>query len=504
VDLKNIDTHPDVKFNENLSRIQHIKTEYEEKNNSFFKTNKAELEELEEKESIYSKISNRQDISNGNKQAFKIYNNDISSNNRSSQLINLLTDQFKDANDESSLKVKNHLKKSTEEEIRFKKNTSENINTSERKLTPATPPLDINIAKNINGNILVESGFIHTSLKQAKSIIMKNSEVKLGSVIKQNDTQLCESNFNFSIAFASEEIEEFQIRYSQFFSEINHEQKIAFKLQDNILDYIKGFGPKVLIANDLQNNKMLAICCIQYDSLFDNYLRLLIKNIVCLEYEKFEIFASAFLKFILNNFFCEEIYIDLYYELKNGNFEVNSYILDILKKSLGFKWTKLENKIGERYQKMCIKVKQGENMNLNNNTNTIQSLIKGEVGSIVKYDSNKNIFSFSANENTNNSNYISKYDLKSTNMKKFKCSLEINSSSMLKLKNACELVAGFDPAAGGESNYCLNVENFEKNANYFLVLHSLLNANNNKDVNINGDLIKNLDFDKIKVCLNKT
>lgn len=211
---------------------------------------------------------------------------------------------------------------------------------------------------------------------------------------------------------------------------------------------------------------MVGLCCVQYDPLFDNNLRLYIKNIICRDYKNFEIFAVKFLKFIMSNFTTEEIYIDLYYENKNGNFEVNENILKILKNSLGFKWTKLENKIGERFQKMCIKLPQ-------NKTEEKEKENESEIDN--KKDKN--------------------------NLKKYKHCLEITSSSTLKFKYE----NGFD-AAGSDDNYkdtenAFNNEenNFEENVNFFMVLHSLLNLNQIDDYEVKGDLINKMDYNKFKV-----
>ena len=83
------------------------------------------------------------------------------------------------------------------------------------------------------------------------------------------------------------------------------------------------------------------------------------------------------------------------------------------------------------------------------------------------------------------------------NMKKFKSSLEVISSSLLKFINGSDNC--FDPAAAGESNPAFDAEKFEENANFFLIVHSLLNINKTEDYKVNGELIKRLDLDKLNV-----
>jgi hypothetical protein len=234
----------------------------------------------------------------------------------------------------------------------------------------------------------------------------------------------------------------------------------------------------------------------------------------------------------------EEIYIDLYYENKNGNFEVNENILKILKNSLGFKWIKLENKIGERFQKMCIKLSQ---YNFDN-------LKKIGLKNNIEIDFDKDLFSFNSNSNNNmNSNILSPINNISNNndndnnsnliifdgseynkqekeiinnnnknielkiLKKYKHSLEITSNCIIKIKNndngfsSENFYNQIDSDAAGndifnKDNY-IEENKFEENVNFFLVLHSLLNLNNIEDYKINGDLLNKIDSEKFKVSI---
>ena len=292
IDIKNIDSHPDMKISENISRIHHNKTENEEKNNSFYKKEKDSFQELEEKyetenqEIKESYINNKEkNNSNGNipkniskfengntfkdnsknKTDLKInenkfsmseYNND-DSRDKSNQIINLLTEknnknenyQTNSNNNKTHLKEDNMNNSQIDEEINFKKNKEQ---LSERLLNPATPPPEKNILEKNNITKI-------NSFEQINTLPNKNDITNLKEISHVNNTQSNNIN-NFNIIFANENIDDFQKKYSKFYSQINAEQKIAFKLQDNVIDYIKGFNPKILTAIDLENNEIVANC----------------------------------------------------------------------------------------------------------------------------------------------------------------------------------------------------------------------------------------------------
>jgi len=463
-DNKNVDTISDMKISGNISRIQPIKTDNEEKNNSFLKTNKQTHEEFEEKESLMSQISNGIAFNHNHinvnidkiKRNLKETEDEFSvSENKSSQLINLLTDR-NDTNEKnhkinyynnnqikkSLAKDKNFCDENLEDEIQFKKKTSSSIIDSSRNfITPATPPPDRDIMiqdkqkdkKNLDNisDKIIPIKKLNNSPGKNFDLIENNIDNKTNTKNEDgiNDNN---NNFTFNISFANEEIEVFQVKYSKFYSQINKEQIISFKIQDDISEYLKGYSPKILIASDIKNNEIIGICCLQYDSLYDNHLRLLIKNLACLNHDKFEIFADGFLKFILNNFLLN----------------LSKNLLDIT----------------------CIS----------------------------KNDSNKNITNFSETQNLLNSN-LTKNNLNITNIKKYKYNMEIISTSNIKFK---DIINGSnDPATMGNNSYFSNedIHKFEVNANFFMILHCLLNMNKIKDYKIDGELIKKIDLDRISV-----
>lgn len=410
MEIKPLDTHPDMKISDNISRIDHIKTENEDKNLSFEKPNKEDIQSF---------------IDNDKEKQF--YSKDIY---------------------DASIPQQD----------------------SARTFEPI-------INKSIKSSPIKND-------KEQNLINFKNKSAENSQALNQSPSK----NADFIITFANESAESFQIKYSEFYSHINSELKIAFKVHDNIMDYLKGFNPKVLTALN-SKNQIVAICCTQYDSLFDNSLRLYMKNILCLEYQKFEVYALAFLKFIFSNYIAEEIYVDLYYENKNGNFEVNNFILNILKKSLGFKWTKLENKIGERYQKMCIKVKHKGNIYSIPSNNP--SLHSGDIKNNLNF-SNKNISGISENDNVLN-------NTQAKILKKYKSNMEIISSSIIKLK---DLNRNDPPDPANPKSVALipaNTDSFEKNVNLFLILHSLLHLNQSYDFKVKGELIEKMEFERINV-----
>lgn len=368
---------------------------------------------------------------------------------------------------------------------------------TEAILNAATPPPDkASIIETKISKLIKFSS--HKTDEQLNLINFK--EEKKPEVKNHQGSQALDPNAEkseFSISFATEPMESFEKKYSEFLCGINQEQKKAFKTQENIADYLKGFNPKIIKAMN-KSNQLTAICCVQYDQFFDSTLRLYITNMLCLEYEKFGTYAVAFLEFIISHFICQEIYVDLYYEYNNGNFTVNNYILDILKKSLGFKWTKLENKITERFQKLCIKLNSSELIYYLPYPN---SFLPASGNTSANQDSlSKN---FSA-ENKHNSSAI---PCNKKRLKNFKCNLQIISSSTISLKNGSHdyNISNYcqNPADAGNceenNNNIISQNNFESDVNLFLVLHTLLNLKQVKAFKAEGEYINKLDYERISV-----
>lgn len=157
------------------------------------------------------------------------------------------------------------------------------------------------------------------------------------------------------ISFYSDYIDNFEQEYQNYIEHINEEQKIAFKISTSIRIYTKGINPKIMLAYNKGSNNIIGLCCVSYDANYDQSLRLVITHFSTNKYDILENVLFEFKEFIINNLVYDDLFIGLYYEFKNNSFKVNTYIRDILKDKLKFKWSTLDNKPGERLQKMFLK-----------------------------------------------------------------------------------------------------------------------------------------------------
>lgn len=181
---------------------------------------------------------------------------------------------------------------------------------------------------------------------------------ELLDVIKEDsmDYKGFESQGNESeltLEFYKHDFMKFEKQYHEFTSGLNEEQKIAFKPSTSINNYNKGINPKIILGYSKSN--LVSICFVSYDSSYDLSLRLNINHFSTKKFNNLEQILVKQTEFILNNFIFDEIIIDIFYEFKNNSFSINTFIRDILNNTLHFKWAKLENRIGERVQKMSLK-----------------------------------------------------------------------------------------------------------------------------------------------------
>jgi hypothetical protein len=195
-----------------------------------------------------------------------------------------------------------------------------------------------------------------------------------------------------TISFYNNDIESLGKQYSQYLTKINNEQKITFKIQHNVYEYIKGFNPKILIEKT--KGEITSMCFLSYDTSYEFALRLVINHFSTVEYNDIESKFSKFIQFILEHFLFDELYIDLHYYNDNGTFTINTYIRDILKK-LSFKWSKLEHRQNERYQKVYIKnPKVATSMDVRQ-IKQFRQMISMENITLIDYDNKQNIMAHS-------------------------------------------------------------------------------------------------------------
>jgi hypothetical protein len=194
----------------------------------------------------------------------------------------------------------------------------------------------------------------HSTKPKEKPISPKQEKTLAKTEEKEHKTETVTEDTPIAISFFNGDINIFQKEYSEYLKTVGEECKISFKPVENLHSYIVGINPKIILAHS--QNKLVGVCCISYDSSYDLTLRLQITHFTTTLYNKLSTVITLFKDFIFANCLCDEILIDIFYDFKNSAFEINTYIRDILKNNLLFKWSKLENKANNiRVQKMYLK-----------------------------------------------------------------------------------------------------------------------------------------------------
>ena len=217
--------------------------------------------------------------------------------------------------------------------------------------------------------IIQESIYELINKKDPMSNSIKKTHITIDAGITQKNI-----NNNLDISYYSGKITDFIPLYSEYFEKIPEEQKIVFNLNNNPMKYLEhNFYPKIIICKDKITNIIKGICI--YSILFKSYEKqpneIIIEHISSYNKEEMENIIIKILEFIKdNNIFNKngdiEIYINLYYDLKNEQMEIDKDIKDLIEKKCKFKWVKIENTSKEiRFEKMKLIITNDNNDNNN-------------------------------------------------------------------------------------------------------------------------------------------
>ena len=232
--------------------------------------------------------------------------------------------------DESSLKAK---KSKTKKQIsNFIKNILEEseIENSQK--------LNISKNKDVNGD---------------KDII--NEEINIENIEIEAE-EIKKAYINFTIELYKDKLSSLKDIYQNYYKKIPEKIKIGFKIQSNIVKYIEGIYPKILLVkSNKANSQIIGIITLNYiaynsNSIIlgkikaNNYNKMLnISSISCLEELQFEEILVNTIDFCQEFFYFEYILLQLYYLNKNGQFILYSDLEKIIKNQAKFKWVNMEN-----------------------------------------------------------------------------------------------------------------------------------------------------------------
>ena len=169
----------------------------------------------------------------------------------------------------------------------------------------------------------------------------------------------------YHISFYNGNLKEFQIAYSTYYKSISDNQKIIFNIKEDPAQSITPYyNPKIIFCTSLKNKFILkGLCVFYFDCSNQSNIKVIISHLSSSDKDSMvqENIIGCLIEYIKEYVECNEIYIDLYYKFNEaeGKFSIDTEIKDYFKKTLLFKWAKLENLANHiRYQKMYLKLKQ--------------------------------------------------------------------------------------------------------------------------------------------------
>jgi hypothetical protein len=214
-----------------------------------------------------------------------------------------------------------------------------------------------------------------------------HKEIEIGAALKiQKKRSFSSLKNQIKINFLNnqQEINDFDIIYNAYKAKLNNAQKVTFKPKDSIDDYLRCFNPKIIkISNEA--NELIGLCCISFDNFWEDSVKININHVSVLDFEFFQNLVGTVLEFIKENIAADEILIELHYEFKDSIFEINTEIRDVFKNAFKFKWHKLENRNGERLQKMGLMVQGADDEKKNQISKFMNSTLEINHFSVMNF-----------------------------------------------------------------------------------------------------------------------
>ena len=206
---------------------------------------------------------------------------------------------------------------------------------------------------------------------------------------------------NYVIELYKDKLSSLKEIYNNYYKKIPEKIKIGFNIKSNIINYIQGIYPKVLVIKSIKNNsQILGLVTLNYTVYnsnnivlgkvkSNNYNKMLtMSSISCINESQFSDILVNTIDFCEEFFNFENIILQLYYLNKNGQFILYSDLEKIIKNNAKFKWVNIENDGVDRK----IKYKYTNN-NYNINKNSFEytnNIINLRILNIIGYESEQN------------------------------------------------------------------------------------------------------------------
>ena len=200
--------------------------------------------------------------------------------------------------------------------------------------------------KSLSKNDFSESQQSNNNINEINSekITLSKNEEELKETIKKIDKEeivdnIKEETISLNIKIYSGNVSDFISKYKSIINITPEEQKIGFHINDDINYYMKGVYPKILLIEEEKTIKGLSI--IYYDPM--QLCKSIKISLICTIESHFFSKALQLIKYFCDEKFeYDELRLDLYYGMKDGQF----YLIESLEKDIKsqkFKWVNMEN-----------------------------------------------------------------------------------------------------------------------------------------------------------------
>ena len=190
-------------------------------------------------------------------------------------------------------------------------------------------------------------------------IEIKDKEPSKVSMIVKDMTEHDMDSINpekqYSFSIFNGELSSISGLYSDYYHKIPQDQVTSFNLQENILAYLKGTYPKIVLVKD-KSSCLSGLITLSYDYLSQTGKSLTITSISTLSLDTFGEILVNFVEYCNEYLPYDEITIDFFYGVRNGQFYMIKELESAIKTQAKFKWVNMENdgvnrKIKYKYRK---------------------------------------------------------------------------------------------------------------------------------------------------------
>ena len=300
------------------------------------------------------------------------------------------------------------------------------------------------------------------------------------------------------LSFYQGKLSDLEKIYNDFYNEVPENIKITFNLKSDINAYSEGIFPMIILEKE--KNKLVSFISLQLSNDKENSISInslgTLRNVQECIQDVINLLSTKEIMYHL-------LLIDLYYKKENNKYELDKEI-NLIFKLLKFRWLKLENLEGSRFQKMKYTNPNWKNDEENNIKLPIYLFELKSSLLISTGNTNENNF------NTNDTNYLKEKEINKFNLNICE---NIYSENKEELEKLYKSISGIDldedesiqniyDKIKKKNLTVFNINNISLTKNYWSYFDlesqvnsiSIVNLNNRKYIRIKDD-IQNL-YDK--------